>query len=137
MPSAVFSAAMVSGVSRSEGVGSCKCTSKEHVTARPGQRLEADVCVIGGGLVGMAVAREVAVRGASVVLVEKEGALSSAASSGNSGLGHTGYDAPIGSLERTILRRAIRRHPALCASFACFACSVTALNVWRTPACQR
>lgn len=43
----------------------------------------ADVIVIGGGVVGLAVARECAVRGASVILVEKEDALAAGASSGN------------------------------------------------------
>ena len=40
-----------------------------------------------------------------------------AATSGNSGLGCTGYDAPVGSLERRLLRRAIRLHPNLYRSF--------------------
>ena len=76
-----------------------------------------DVAVIGGGVVGLAVARECAVRGASVVLLEREDALAAGASSGNSGLGCTGYDAPVGSLERRLLRRSIARHPQLYRSF--------------------
>ena len=59
-----------------------------------------DILVIGGGIVGLAVALECAARGASVVLLEAEDALAAEASSGNSGLGCTGYDAPIGTLER-------------------------------------
>jgi glycerol-3-phosphate dehydrogenase len=39
------------------------------------------------------------------------------ASSGNSGLGCTGYDAPIGSLERQLLRRSIQIHQNLYRSF--------------------
>ena len=114
-------AASVSAVATSSAPA--RCTERPSNCQRldkEKQVLAADVCVIGGGLVGMAVAREAAVRGASVVLVEKEAVLSSAASSGNSGLGHTGYDAPVGSLERTILRRAIRRHPELCACVCLF-----------------
>ena len=76
-----------------------------------------DVLVVGGGVVGLSVARECAVRGASVVLVEREDDWAAAASSGNSGIGCTGYDAPIGSLERQLLRRSIQRHPELMRSF--------------------
>lgn len=76
-----------------------------------------DVAVIGGGVVGLAVAREMAVRGRTVVLLERENAPAAGASSGNSGIGCTGYDAPVGSLERRLLRRAIQLHPALLRSF--------------------
>ena len=76
-----------------------------------------DVGVIGGGIVGLAVARECAVRGYSVVLLEKEETVAAGASSGNSGLGCTGYDAPFGSLEQILLRRSIRLRPALYRSF--------------------
>ena len=72
-----------------------------------------DVAVVGGGIVGLATAREAAVRGASVVLLERETAVASGASSGNSGLGCTGYDAPAGSLERQLLRRSIQLRPAI------------------------
>jgi glycerol-3-phosphate dehydrogenase len=76
-----------------------------------------DVLVIGGGVVGLAVARQCAVMGASVLLVEKEDALAAGASSGNSGLGVSGYDAPAGSLEQKCLRRSIQIHPNLYRSF--------------------
>lgn len=76
-----------------------------------------DVAVVGGGVVGLAVAREMAVRGRRVVLLEREDAPAAGASSGNSGIGCTGYDAPVGSLERKLLRRAIQLHPALLRSF--------------------
>jgi glycerol-3-phosphate dehydrogenase len=69
------------------------------------------------GVVGLSVARELAVRGEKVVLLEKSAELASAASGGNSGLGCTGYDAPRGSLEQHLLRRSIRRHPPLYRSF--------------------
>ena len=76
-----------------------------------------DIGIVGGGIVGLAVARECAVRGARVVLLEREDVVAAAASAGNSGLGCTGYDAPPGSLERQLLRRSIRRHPSLYRSF--------------------
>jgi len=76
-----------------------------------------DVAVVGGGLVGLAVAREIAARGSSVVVLERENAVAASASSGNTGLGHTGYDAPVGSLERRLLRQAVSLHPSLYRSF--------------------
>ena len=53
-----------------------------------------DALVIGGGVVGLAVARDIAVRGHSVCVVEREDAFAASASSGNSGLGCTGYARP-------------------------------------------
>ena len=67
-----------------------------------------DVAVVGGGVVGLAIARECAVRNYRVALFEKEDCFAAQASSGNSGLGCTGYDSPQGSLERKLLRRSIR-----------------------------
>ena len=73
-----------------------------------------DAVVVGGGVVGLSVLRELAVHGHSVALIEKEEHLvAGAASSGNSGIGCTGYDAPAGSVERALLRRAIERLPEL------------------------
>jgi hypothetical protein len=68
-----------------------------------------DVAVIGGGVVGLAVARDAAVQGKSVLVLEQAPNISAGASSGNSGLACTGYDAPVGSLERRCIRRAIQR----------------------------
>jgi len=59
-----------------------------------------DVVVIGGGVVGCAVARRFALGGARVVLLEKGADILSGASKGNSAILHTGFDAPPGSLER-------------------------------------
>ena len=72
-----------------------------------------DCLIIGAGVVGLAVARELSVQGNSVVVLEKSQHICDGASSGNSGLGCTGYDAPKGSLERALLRRSIMRHPNL------------------------
>ena len=76
-----------------------------------------DVAIIGGGVVGLAIARECAVRNYRVALFEKEDCFAAQASSGNSGLGCTGYDSPQGSLERKLLRRSIRLHQNLYRSF--------------------
>jgi len=60
----------------------------------------ADVAVIGGGVVGCAVARRMTLEGASVVLIEKASDILNGASKGNSAILHTGFDAPEGSLEQ-------------------------------------
>lgn len=58
-----------------------------------------DIAVIGGGVVGCAVTRKMALEGASVILIEKAADILEGASKGNSAILHTGFDAPVGSLE--------------------------------------
>ena len=58
-----------------------------------------DVAVIGGGVIGCALARRYAVSGARTVLLEKAADILDGASKGNSAILHTGFDAPPGSLE--------------------------------------
>lgn len=59
-----------------------------------------DVAVIGAGVVGCAVARRLTLEGARVVVLEKAADILDGASKGNSGILHTGFDAPPGSLEQ-------------------------------------
>lgn len=59
--------------------------------------LDVDVCVIGGGLAGMSTARELALRGQEVVLVEADGVMWNA-SRRNCGVVMPGYSAPIDEL---------------------------------------
>src|SRR5690242_19335292 len=59
----------------------------------------ADACVVGGGIVGLAAAREIQRRGASVVVLERAERLASHQSGHSSGVIHRGvYYAP-GSLK--------------------------------------
>jgi len=58
-----------------------------------------DVAIIGGGVVGCAVARRFVLQGARTVLLEKGSDILSGASKGNSAILHTGFDAPKNSLE--------------------------------------
>ncbi|MGS1109063.1 FAD-dependent oxidoreductase [Achromobacter anxifer] len=58
-----------------------------------------DVVVIGGGVVGCAVARRYALAGRRTLLIEKAADILAGASKGNSALLHTGFDAPEESLE--------------------------------------
>ncbi|GAB4355666.1 MAG: NAD(P)/FAD-dependent oxidoreductase [Kiloniellaceae bacterium] len=59
-----------------------------------------DVAVIGAGVVGCAVARRLTLEGARVLVLEKAADILDGASKGNSGILHTGFDAPPGSLEQ-------------------------------------
>jgi glycerol-3-phosphate dehydrogenase len=66
-----------------------------------------DVAVIGGGVVGSAVALALAGRGVDTILLEARDGLGLAASGTNSGILHTGFDSAPGELEtRLILRSA-------------------------------
>ncbi|MEE9326210.1 MAG: NAD(P)/FAD-dependent oxidoreductase [Cocleimonas sp.] len=58
-----------------------------------------DLAVIGGGIVGCAVARRMALAGAKVILIEKAPDILAGASKGNSAILHTAFDAPEKSLE--------------------------------------
>jgi glycerol-3-phosphate dehydrogenase len=75
-----------------------------------------DVAVIGGGVVGCAVALALARRGTAVALLEAEPELALGASGTNSGILHTGFDSPPGVLEtELILASAAAREPVLTA----------------------
>ena len=76
--------------------------------------VDADVAVIGAGVVGCATALALARRGASVALLEAEAEPGLAASGTNSGILHSGFDSVPGELEtRLILRAAQLREPLL------------------------
>ena len=70
--------------------------------ASPGEQ----VAVIGGGIVGCALAYELASRGVPAVLLEAESELASGASGSNSGILHTGFDSKPGELETELILRA-------------------------------
>jgi glycerol-3-phosphate dehydrogenase len=70
--------------------------------------------VIGGGVVGCAVALALARRGADTVLFEAEDELALWASGTNSGIFHTGFDSTPGELETALILRAAQlRDPVL------------------------
>lgn len=64
-----------------------------------------DVAVIGGGVVGCAVARELAGFDVSVALIEARGDVGDATSKANTAILHTGFDAVPGSLEARLVAR--------------------------------
>ena len=67
--------------------------------------IDADVAVIGGGVVGCAVARELAGYQVSVVLLEGRGDVGDGTSKANTAILHTGFDATPGSLESELVAR--------------------------------
>ena len=69
-----------------------------------------DVAVIGAGVVGCAVAREFALRGARVILLERAADILAGVSKGNSAILHTGFDAPPGSLELSCVQEGYREY---------------------------
>lgn len=76
--------------------------------------MDAEVAVVGAGVLGAASALSLARRGVVVALVEAEPAPALAASGTNSGIIHTGFDSTPGALEtRLILRSAELRDPVL------------------------
>ncbi|HMH47481.1 MAG TPA: FAD-dependent oxidoreductase [Solirubrobacteraceae bacterium] len=84
---------------------------------------DAKVAVIGGGVVGCAVAHALARRGISSVVLEAQAGLALGASGTNSGILHTGFDSKPGELEtRLILRSAALREELL---------AELGVNVWR------
>jgi glycerol-3-phosphate dehydrogenase len=69
-----------------------------------------DAIVVGGGVVGCAVARRLALDGARIALLEKAADLLDGASKGNSAILHTGFDAPPGSLEAACIAEGYREY---------------------------
>ncbi len=69
------------------------------------------MCVIGGGVVGVATTLALVRRGVSVTLLEAEPELGLAASGTNSGILHTGFDSTPGELETELILASARLRP--------------------------
>ncbi len=75
---------------------------------------DVEVAIVGGGVVGCAVAHALARRGVGALVLEAEPGLALGASGTNSGILHTGFDSTPGALEtRLILRSAELRQTLL------------------------
>ena len=68
--------------------------------------MDADIVIIGAGAVGTALARELSKYQLKIVLVEKEADICAGTSKANSGVIHTGFDAPLNTLESTLVTKA-------------------------------
>lgn len=64
-----------------------------------------DVALIGGGVIGCSVLFDLTNQGYACVLLEKEDYLLTGASCGNSGMLHTGFDAPLNSVELSCIKK--------------------------------
>ncbi|WP_116133523.1 NAD(P)/FAD-dependent oxidoreductase [Tropicimonas sp. IMCC34043] len=69
-----------------------------------------DVAVIGAGVIGCAIARRLSLLGAHVAVLEKAPDILDGASKANSAILHTGFDAPVGSLEAECIREGHREY---------------------------
>lgn len=72
-----------------------------------------DCAVIGAGVVGCAMARAFALAGARVLVLEKAADILDGASKGNSGILHTGFDAPPGTLEQACIAEGYAEYRAV------------------------
>ena len=76
----------------------------------------ADIVVAGAGIVGLAIARALALAGREVVIVEREGRFGSATSSRNSEVIHAGIHYPTGSLKAKLCVEGRRKLYHYCAT---------------------
>jgi glycerol-3-phosphate dehydrogenase len=77
------------------------------------ERDGARVAIIGGGVVGCAIFRRLAIAGLKPLLLERGADILSGASKGNSAILHTGFDAPPGSLEVACMQAGYREYQAI------------------------
>jgi glycerol-3-phosphate dehydrogenase len=68
--------------------------------------VDAEVAIVGGGVVGCALAHALARHGVRALLLEAESELARGASGANSGILHTGFDSTPGELETRLIVRA-------------------------------
>lgn len=65
-----------------------------------------DIIIIGGGIVGLGVFRQLTLNGyKNILLIEKSSQIITGASSGNSGILHTGFDTIPQTLESKLVKR--------------------------------
>ena len=75
-----------------------------------------DILIIGAGITGCCIARELSAYDATVLVLEKENDLAEGATKANSGIVHAGYDAVPGSLKAYYNVRGASMYPDLCTS---------------------
>lgn len=78
-----------------------------------GGTMEKELIIIGGGVVGCALARELSAYAADIALVERGHDVAEGASKANSGIVHAGFDAKPGSLKAELNVEGAKLYPAL------------------------
>ena len=79
-----------------------------------GMDKELDIIIIGGGIIGTAIARELARYKLEVALVEKEADVGWGTTKANSAIVHTGYDPKPGTLMAKLNVEGARLYPSIC-----------------------
>ena len=77
---------------------------------------ESDILIIGSGVTGCSVARELSRYHASVTVLDRESDIAEGATKANSGIVHAGYDALPGTRKAYYNVRGALLYPALCAT---------------------
>lgn len=95
----------------------CALAAREPIMASTSSS-SFDVVIIGGGVVGCAVARAATLAGYTCAVVEREQDVLHWASGSNSGIACTGVDATPGTLERALIRDAIAQLPGFLRAMA-------------------
>lgn len=90
-----------------------KCKRKPKAGGTQMQNDKYDVVVIGGGVVGTAILRELSLYQLKLLLVEKQRDICEGTSKANSGIVHTGFDAKPGTVEAECLKRSRGLWPKL------------------------
>jgi glycerol-3-phosphate dehydrogenase len=72
-----------------------------------------DIAIIGAGIVGCSLAYKLSMYKLKIILLDKNYDVGEATSKGSSAIIHTGFDAPVDSLESTLVTKASREWPEL------------------------
>ena len=80
--------------------------------------IEYDVVIVGAGVVGCAIARELVAAGAVVCVIEKGSDVAQGTSCRNSGVVHAGFNSPAGSLQADLCVAGNRKFEAMCQTLA-------------------
>lgn len=76
--------------------------------------MRSDICIIGAGVVGCALARVLSRYDADIAVLERSTDVAEGASKANSGIVHAGFDAQPGTLKARLNVKGAAMYPALC-----------------------
>ena len=72
---------------------------ENKLVAVPNHRIDTDILIIGGGVIGCGIARELSRYNKKILLVEKNTDVAEGTTKANNGMIHSGFDSPTGSLK--------------------------------------